>query len=168
MPYGVAGGNVGSSRTIMPTFIGWRPSTSFSGSIAICSGSSLEVRGHRQLHDDAVDLGVAVQPADRRQQFVLGHERGQIDLLGTDPDVGARLVLGADVDARGLVVAHEDGGQARDHAPLLQARTRSATSERIWAAIALPSRIVAVTGRILPVVLTGRPNRVSDGSGGGR
>ena len=45
MPYGVAGGNVGSLRTIMPTFIGCRPSTSFSGSIAICSGSSLRCPG---------------------------------------------------------------------------------------------------------------------------
>ena len=33
MPYGVAGGNVGSPRTIMPTFHGCRPSTSFAGSI---------------------------------------------------------------------------------------------------------------------------------------
>ena len=29
-----------------------------------------------------------------------------------DPDVGAGLVLRADVDAGGLVVAHQDGGQA--------------------------------------------------------
>ena len=38
---------------------------------------------------------------------------GQIDLLGSDADVGARLVLRAHVDARGLVVAHQDGRQAR-------------------------------------------------------
>ena len=126
----------------------------------------LEVPGHRQLHDDAVDLRVSVEPADRRQHVVLGDEGGQIDLLGTDPDVGRGLVLGADVDAGGLVVAHEDGGQARDHAPLLQAlyplgylradlgRDRLAVDDR---------------GRHGPNPTRGpdRPPKLSDGSGVG-
>ena len=82
------------------------------------------------------------------EQVVLGHESGQVDLLGADADVGAGLVLGADVDAGGLVVAHEDGGEARAaRRRSARAMTRCATSERICAAIALPSMIVAVTAR---------------------
>ena len=75
-----------------------------------------EPRGHRQLHDDAVDLRIAVQPAQRREQLAFGHVGRQVDLLASDAHVGACLVLRAHVDARGLVVAHEDGGQARGHA----------------------------------------------------
>ena len=43
MPYGVAGGNAGSLRTMIPTFMGCSPSTSLAGSIAICSRQLLEV-----------------------------------------------------------------------------------------------------------------------------
>ena len=73
-----------------------------------------EVVRERQLDDDAVDLGVAVQPADRGEQFVLRHVGGEVDLLGADPDIGRCLVLLTDVDARGGVVADQDGGQSRD------------------------------------------------------
>ena len=118
MPYGVAGWNVGSPRSIMPTFQGCRPSTSFSGVDRALDLQLSKARRHGQLDDDAVDLRVAVEPAQGGQQLALGDVGGQVDLFAADPDVGARLVLGADVDARGLVVAHEDGGQARGHALL--------------------------------------------------
>ena len=54
---------------------------------------------HRELHDDPVDLGIAIEPSERREQLALGHVGGQIDLLAADAHVGARLVFGADVDA---------------------------------------------------------------------
>ena len=92
---------------------GCRPSTSFSGATAALDLQLAQVVGERELHDDPVDLRVAVQPADRGQELVLGHVDRQVDLLGTDADVGARLVLLPHVDPRGLVVAHEHGRQAR-------------------------------------------------------
>ncbi len=72
-----------------------------------------DVSRHRQLDDDPVDLGIAVQPADRREQLALGHVRGQVHLLRSHPDVGAGLVLRAEVDARGLVVTDEDRREPR-------------------------------------------------------
>ena len=74
----------------------------------------------RQLDDDAVDLGVAVQSADRGEQFVLRDVGGEVHLLGADPDIGRCLVLLTHVDARGRVVPDEDGGQARDDALVRQ------------------------------------------------
>ena len=84
----------------------------------LLDGELVDVLRHGQLHDDAVDLGVAVQAAERGVQLALGHVDGHVDLFGTDPDVGARLVLGADVDAGRLVVADQDGGQSGGHAAL--------------------------------------------------
>ena len=45
IPYGVAGWNVASPRTTMPTFHGWSPSTSFSGAIVRCTSSSFRCAG---------------------------------------------------------------------------------------------------------------------------
>ncbi len=72
-----------------------------------------DVPRDRELHDDAVHLGVAVQASQRRQQLALGDVGRQVDLLGAHPDVRARLVLGAEVHPRGLVVAHEDRREPR-------------------------------------------------------
>ena len=45
MPYGVAGRNVGSLRSIIPTFHGWSPSTSFSGATVRWTSSSRRCAG---------------------------------------------------------------------------------------------------------------------------
>ncbi len=62
--------------------------------------------------------GIAVQAAERRVQLALRHVDRHVHLLRTDAHVGAGLVLGADVDARSLVVADQDGGQTGGHATL--------------------------------------------------
>ena len=63
-----------------------------------------------------MDLGIAVQAADRGEHLAAGHVSGEVNLLGVDAHVRAGLVLGANVDARGLIVAHQDRGEARCHA----------------------------------------------------
>ena len=47
----------------------------------------------RQLHDDAVDLGVAVQAAEGGEQLALGHVGGQVDLLERMPTSAHALCL---------------------------------------------------------------------------
>ena len=54
-----------------PTFTGWKPSTSLSGSIAVQDLLGVDVLGQRQLDQDAVDLGIAVEPVDQRQELGL-------------------------------------------------------------------------------------------------
>ena len=118
MPYGVAGRNVASLAEHHADVERMQPVDVLLGRHRPLDLELVQMVRERQLDDDPVDLGVAVQAADRGEQLVLGHVGGQVDLLGADPDVGAGLVLRPHVDARGLVVAHEDGGQAGGDAAL--------------------------------------------------
>jgi hypothetical protein len=77
-----------------------------------------QVWGKRQLHDDPVDLWIAIQPPHRGEELALRDETGQVDLFGSDPHVGAGLVLRAHVDPRRLIVSDEHGGEAGHHALL--------------------------------------------------
>ena len=78
-----------------------------------------QVARERQLDDDPVDVRVAVQAPDRGEELVLGHVGRQVDLFADRiPTSAHALCFWPDVDARGLVVAHEDGGQARRDAAL--------------------------------------------------
>ena len=68
--------------------------------------------GHRQLDQDAVDLGVLVVFVDQGQQGGLSDVRGLIVLDGVEPQLMGGLLLGGDVADGGRVFAHQDGDQA--------------------------------------------------------
>ena len=70
----------------------------------------------RQLHQDAVDRRVAVEPVDQGQKLVGGgFGRGAVQLAG-DAGLLAGLLLVANVDLAGRVFAHQHGRQAGRHA----------------------------------------------------
>ena len=68
--------------------------------------------GQRQLHEDPVDLGIGVQARDEREHLLLARLRGQPDVARVDARLGRGLVLRADVDVRGRVVADEHRREA--------------------------------------------------------
>src|SRR5829696_7646960 len=67
----------------------------------------------RQLDQDAVDLLVGVEPGHRGQHVPLGGVGRQLDPPRPDPRPLGRPLLGADIDAGGLVVADQHRGQGR-------------------------------------------------------
>ena len=58
----------------------------------------VDVLGQRQLHQDAADGGVRVQPADQLQQFGLRGLRRQAMIEARHADLGRGLAFAADVD----------------------------------------------------------------------
>ena len=65
---GVAGlSAVGSPMTSLPTFTGWKPSTSLAGSIGVEHPLAVDVLRQRELHQEAVDPGIGVEPVDDRR-----------------------------------------------------------------------------------------------------
>jgi hypothetical protein len=66
------------------------------------------VVGERQLHQDAVDAVVVVEPRHQLEQLALGHVCGQPAVDRLDAGLLGGLVLEPDVDVRGGVVADED------------------------------------------------------------
>ena len=71
----------------------------------------VDVVRQRQLHEDPVDGVVGVQLGDEREQVVLAGLGRQMMVVRLDPGLAGRLVLLADVDLGGRVVADEDGRQ---------------------------------------------------------
>ena len=71
-PSGVQGTIARRPVASRPALATWKPSTSFSGATASSTRSGVDVRRQRQLHQDAVDRRVAVQPLDQRQELGLG------------------------------------------------------------------------------------------------
>ena len=92
--------------------MGWKPSTSFSGETASRTFLGVDLRGQRQLHQNAVDLVAAVQIVDQRQQLGGGDAVGRRVLLAVDAKLLAALHLVADVDFRSGIVAGEHHGQS--------------------------------------------------------
>jgi hypothetical protein len=74
----------------------------------------------RQLDDVAGAGRVGVEPLDRGLDVRLGGVGGQVLADRGDADLGAVLVLAADVRAAARVVADQDGAQSRDDPPLAQ------------------------------------------------
>ena len=54
-----------------PALIGWKPSTSLSGSMRVMTLARVDVARQRQLDEDAVDRGIGVEPVDQREQVGL-------------------------------------------------------------------------------------------------
>ena len=73
----------------------------------------IDLRGERQLHQDAVDVAPLVQRAHDAQKLLLRRLGGQLDALREDAHFGARLAFAAHVAGRGRIVADEHGRQSR-------------------------------------------------------
>ena len=73
----------------------------------------VDLRGQRQLHQDAVDLVAPVQIVDQGQQLVGGDVVGRRVLLAVDTELLAALHLVANVDLRGRIVSGEHDRQSR-------------------------------------------------------
>ncbi len=76
----------------------------------------------RLLDDEAGALGVGVQLVDDGLDLGLGGGRREVAADRGDADLGAVLVLGADVPVRAGVVADQHGAEAGRDAPRLQRR----------------------------------------------
>ncbi len=101
--------------------------------------------GQRQLHEDSVHAGIAVELIDQGQELVgrrLGREPVQ---AAGQPVLLAGLLLVADVDLAGRIFADQDRRQAWLHAcPASEPQTSAEISARIFSARDLPSRRIAV------------------------
>jgi hypothetical protein len=66
-----------------------------------------------QLHQDAVDRGVAVEARDQRQELVLRNGFRQVEFEGIHADGLGRAPLVAHVDLRRRMLADENDGKPR-------------------------------------------------------
>ena len=106
---------------------------------------AVDVLRQRELHQEAVDPGIGVEPLDHREQLGLGASLGQADGLRVHPRLVARLALGLHVDLARRVLADDHHRQAGLPAAAgVVACTASATSARIALARGTPSRIRAL------------------------
>jgi hypothetical protein len=67
----------------------------------------------RQLHQNAMNLGVAVQVADYRQQFALRRFGGQAMRPGFHAYLFGGASLVADIDLARRILANQNGGESR-------------------------------------------------------
>lgn len=71
----------------------------------------VDMVGHRQLDDEAVDLVVVVEEVDSFEELRLGDRGGvAVDRRG-EADLVAGFFLVGDIGLAGAVVAYEDGGE---------------------------------------------------------
>ena len=95
----------------------------------------------RQLDEDAGDALVGVQVCDEREQVGLGRLGGELVVERLDPYLLAGLLLAADVESGGLVLADEHRRQPIGRSSASTSRfTSSCTRAR-----AFPSMSVAAT-----------------------
>jgi hypothetical protein len=71
------------------------------------------VSRQRELHQEAVDLRIPVQPVHDLEQLGLAGALGQPDGLGVHPGFLARLALGLHVDLARRILSDDHHGQAR-------------------------------------------------------
>ena len=101
-----------------PALSGVRPSTSFSGSTRPVSSTPSRWSGTGQLAEDAADLAVGVELLDQRDRPPRAARRRRAVVEAPDADLGAGLLLAADVDGARRIVADEDRREARRAAVL--------------------------------------------------
>jgi hypothetical protein len=75
--------------------------------------SRLDMRRQRQLHEDAVDVGVRVERANAIEQRLLIHVCAKLVNFGMQSDFVARTNLVAHVNLRSRVIASDDYGEPR-------------------------------------------------------
>ena len=74
-------------------------------------------RRQGELNEDAVDRGIGVEPVDRGQEPVLVGVGGQSHDRAVHPGGLAGILLVADIDLAGGIVADQDDRQAGDRRP---------------------------------------------------
>ena len=79
-------------------------------------GVFLDAVGERKLNQDAVDLGIGVEPGDLGEQFVLRGLGRQVELERLHADLDGLLGLVARVHLAGRVFAHQYDREAGSHA----------------------------------------------------
>ncbi len=78
---------------------------------AIGDGSLVEVRGKRRLHKDTVHGCIGVQFVHDGLEVLLRNRCRPLDVGRHQPEALAGLHLGAHVDVRSRVIAHDDHGE---------------------------------------------------------
>lgn len=73
------------------------------GQDALGDGGLLDLLGQWQLHQDAVDRWVGVEPIDEIEERCLTDHVGQLVQLRIDADLGAGAALVANIDPRGRI-----------------------------------------------------------------
>ncbi len=152
-PCGVQGRKYGSPISIRPTFTGWNPSTSFSGSMAFSTLSSSMCLGSgsctRMPWNLRLPLSSAILARSSFSPAALGIHEG----LGVDAQFGAGLALAGDVGDRRGVLADADHDQARRDAFRLEVGLSSPfSSARMSSAILVPLISSAVILDLSPLV----------------
>ncbi len=138
----------GRRVTSLPTFTGWKPSTSLPGSIRRSTWSVSMCLGSGSWTSIPWMVGSAFSRSTVASSSGLGGLGGEPDGDRVHARFLAGLALAPHVDLAGGVLAHQHHRQTRRHAPWVRSRAAStATSSRIARPMATPSRIRALTGR---------------------
>ena len=131
-PSGVQGDSAANPPASRPALLGCSPSTSLAGSMALMTVSVLQRFRQRQLHQDAMHAGIAIELRDQCQQIGLRDVGRQHVLERRHAGRLRLLVLAADIDlARGIVADQHHRKPGRQAAVALDPRaTSSATRAR--------------------------------------
>ena len=112
-PAGVHGRGVpGMPMESAPTLNGWKPSESLRGSIASRTARSSRCFGSGSWTRMPWMAGSALSRATSASRIGLRRGRGEVVLLGADPDLLAVLALAAHVDGRRRVLSDPDDREA--------------------------------------------------------
>jgi hypothetical protein len=113
-PSGVQGASAARPPASRPALLGRRPSTSLAGSIGVDDDLGLQRFRQRQLHQNAVHRGIAIELRDQPQQIAL-RNIGRQPVLKRIHAGGLRLrMLAADIDFAGRIVANEHHREPRN------------------------------------------------------
>ena len=99
----------------------------------------IDVRGQRQLHENAVNGGIGVQRLDEREQFGFARLGRQVVLDRMEAAGLGRPALARHIGLAGRIVADQDNREAGRHGRVANARASAATSASTPSAIAAPS-----------------------------
>ena len=112
----------------------------------------IDMLGQRQLHQDAVDPVVGIEPGDQRQQLGFAGCRRQVLLKALDAGSGRRLALVADIDLARRIVADQNSAKSRRDAGFaFSFAAAAATSATKRSARALPSIRFVIDHSSIPI-----------------
>ena len=112
MPAGVAGTKRSLPCTSSPDVGGVQAVHVLVGIERLYHRVDVDVVGQRELDEQTVDLVVLTKLAHLLDDLVLGRRAGHTHVARQHPGLRGRLLLAANIDRRGGVVAHEDDGEA--------------------------------------------------------
>jgi hypothetical protein len=144
MPAGVQGVRAGAACLKTAHVDGMKAVHILGGIDGVEEALGVDLGGQGQLDEDAVDLVAGVEGGDQIEHGFSGDVFGRGDEVAEDAELGAGLDLVADVNLRGGDVADKHRGEPGPDALAARARTSSATSCLMAAAMAAPSRILGI------------------------